>query len=413
MSEPTTTTTTPAAPAAKAPTQSGPDGLADLIRNTIVEGDAKAATPKQDTAPVEQKAAPVQQAKAPFVPPIVAQKPKEAAPAEVDPLETIEPDKGTTEAAKANFAKLREAYKASKTERSTYQKQLVELQQQLEQTKKSSAAAPTADYETLKAEHQKVLDHLAKVDLQNHPDFVAKYVAPKQAALSEAQEVLSWNDKKVDLTTLLGKSPKELSQALADVTKGMNSVDAATVIQAVRTASKLDQGAAEQLKNAKATADQLGQRAAYQNRTEFESVWKESGIGEFLGKHEISADLSAEDKAEAEAYNQGIDSIRQNAEKYAFGNLAPRDVASVAQKAAFADFVTSHAFPAVGKAMAQMQSQIQTLTQELTAIRSSRSPGVPTAPAQSAAPTASNRYGGNGLAQEDMAETLAKIMRNG
>lgn len=403
------TTTTPAASAAPAPndmhslTDSIRDNLLDL--GPIVE---KAITPKTDE-PVEHKAKSSDQ----FIPPVVDRRPKtpaEAAkPETADPLDALEPDKSISELGKNNFGKLREAYKATKAERETLKREAEELRQQLEITKKTSTTAPTADYESLKAEHQKVLDHLAKVDLQAHPEFLAKYVAPRDAALAEAAEVLAYNDKKADLPSLLGKGTKELNGSLAELTKGMNAVDAATVINGVRTAAKYDQRAQEELKNAKTSVEQLGQRAVYQSKAEFEGAWKDSGIGAFLSKHEIPPTVDATVKAELEAYNSGVDNVRVMAEKYAFGSLSPRDAALVAQKAAFADFASQHAFPAVGKALQRLQSEKQALEQEVASLKVARSSGVPTGNMQVTKPN-SARYSSSGLAQEDMAENIASLL---
>lgn len=58
--------------------------------------------------------------------------------------------------------------------------------------------------------------------------------------------------------------------------------------------------------------------------------------GQYLQKQAIPADVNEDAKSFIDSYNNGIDSIKPAAEKYAFGQLSTKEVASV--KAAMADF---------------------------------------------------------------------------
>lgn len=436
MSDQANTTTTPAASAAPATTtppakSSAPaSDFRDLVHAGLQNLGQKLeqaqqkpaeATPPADTQKqAEPVKAPDRRFKLTPSKPEDAQKAPEKAQeathsaqeAQVDPLEAIEPDKGVSEAAKANFAKLREAYKSTKAERAAYQKQLDEMKAQLEATKKTSATAPTADYEALKAEHQKVLDRLAQVDYQNHPEFVSKYAAPKQQALAEAQEVLTYNDKKADLSSLLGKSPKEMNAALADITKGMNSVDQATVINAVRQAAKLETASQEALKNAKANIQTLGQRAAYTTKVEWEAAAAESGFSEWGKPADIPADAPDSLKSFIAKCNEGKEAIRPTAEKYAFAELSPRDAAKVSQRAAVADHLISKVLPAAEQMISSLYNEIAAKDAELSSLKSARSPGVPVGSVStSQQQTRSTMYSRTGDSLPDMSETIQNIMR--
>lgn len=435
MSDQATTTNAPAATAAPATTTPpAKSAMAPDFRDLVQAGlqnlgqkldqaqqkPAETAQPAEAQKPAEPVKAPDRRFKLTPSKPEDAQKApaqaQEAAPkpteASVDPLEAIEPDKGVSEAAKANFAKLREAYKSTKAERAAYQKQLDEMKAQIEATKKASVTAPTADYEALKSEHQKVLDRLAQVDYQNHPEFVSKYAAPKQAALAEAQEVLSYNDKKADLSSLLGKTPKEMNAALADITKGMNSVDQATVINAVRQASKLEIASQEALKNAKGNMETLSQRSAYTTKAEWEAAWNDNGLSEWGKPADVPADAPDALKSFITKCNEGKDSIRSTAEKYAFAGLSQRDTATVAQKAAVADHLIGKVLPAAEEMLGHLYNEIAARDKELASLKSARSPGVPVGNVASATPqTRSTTYSRTGDSLPDMTQTIENIMR--
>lgn len=406
MSDTNNTTTAPAAPAAPATPQQGvPQNLVSLDaiwRKTVAEpadarmrGEAPPDTVQTKPEPakaIEQK--PAEPTKTPdrrFK--LTPQKPEESKqePAKAqevatkheheqsDPLESIEPDKGVSEASKVNFGKLREAYKGTKAEVSKWRAEAEARAKELEALKANKPVEPpTADYEATKAQVKELSERLARVDYANSPEFLAKYKVPQDSALAEAQEVLTYNDKKADLRTLLGKSPKELNAALADVTKGMNSVDQATVINAVRQAAKLESSAQEALKNAKANIENQSQRSLYQSRTDFEATWNETGLGQYLQKQAVPSDVDGDSKSFIESYNKGIDSIKPAAEKYAFGQLSTKEAASVAQKAALADFYIQHGIPAIERFLNSVATERDTLFAENKALKAARNPGVPT-----------------------------------
>lgn len=440
MSKTTNTTTPPAAPAAPAPETTAPaksnapasdfkdmvySGLQNLGQQ-IEQAQHKQEAPKPAaTADPAKPAEPVntpdrrfkltpQKAEDPKQEPAKAQEaPSAAAPEQSDPLEAIEPDKGVSEASKVNFGKLREAYKATKAERAAKERELSELKAQFEAIKaQKPVEPPTADYEAVKAQNKELSDRLAKVDYANSPEFLAKYKVPQDASLAEASEVLSYNDKKADLRGLLGKTPKEMNASLAEITRGMNPVDQATVINAVRSAAKLESGAQEALKNAKANIENQSQRSLYQSRTDFEATWQETGLGQYLQKQAVPADVNEDAKSFIDSYNKGIDSIKPAAEKYAFGQLSTKEVASVAQKAAMADFYLQHGIPAIERFLNSVAAERDTLAAENKALKSARSPGVPAgAPQTSTQSVRSTRYSPTGDSVQDMAETIQNIMR--
>lgn len=410
MSDTNNTTTTPAAPAAPAqsttatPQQGVPQNLVSLDaiwRKTVAEpAEARirgetppdsAQTQPEPAKTTEQK--PVEQAKTPDrrfkltpqksdeakqEPPKQAEQPPASDHAEADELLKIELPKGSSEGQQKNWQRARSALESYKATVSAKDKELAELRSKLEISTKTTANPPTADYEAAKAQVKELSERLARVDYANSPEFLAKYKVPQDSALAEAQEVLTYNDKKADLRTLLGKSPKELNAALADVTKGMNSVDQATVINAVRQAAKLESGAQEALKNAKANVENQQQRVLYQNRASFDQTWSRNNTAQSLQKHEIPTDIDPQSKAYLEAYNAGVDSIRTTAEKYAFTPLSPDDTALVAQKAATCDFYEKHGIPAMDRFLNSLAAERDALAAENKALKAARNPGIPT-----------------------------------
>lgn len=438
MSENTNTTTAPAATAAPAPetktaakSNAPASEFADLVHSGLQNlgqkieqatqkpaEPAKPATqePPKANEPVKApdrrfKLTPSKPEEAQNEPPKAQEATSKAEPEQPDPLEAIEPDKGVSEASKVNFGKLREAYKGTKAEVSKWRAEAEAKAKELEAIKaQKPVEPPTADYEAAKAQVKELSERLARVDYANSPEFLAKYKVPQDSALAEAQEVLTYNDKKADLRTLLGKSPKELNAALADVTKGMNSVDQATVINAVRQAAKLESGAQEALKNAKANVENQSQRSIYQSRTDFEATWQQTGLGQYLQKQVAPEGLDADSKSFIDSYNQGIDSIKPAAEKYAFGQLSTKETASVAQKAALADFYIQHGIPAIERFLNSVSTERDALAAENKALKSARSPGVPVSSAQGSAPAIrSTRYSPTGDSVQDMADTIRNV----
>lgn len=424
--ENTTTPAAPAAPATRKFTGAASQDLADLIGDGLQNlGDAiENAKPAEkpahqevpQTAPVDQKPVPDRRFK--LTPQSEEEKATEK-PAEKpatqdipDPLETAELEGAQSDASKASFKSLRDAYKNSKAEITKSRTEAEALRKELEALKaQKPVEPPTADYEAVKAENKKLADQLAKVDYANSPEFIAKYKAPIDAALGEAQETLAYNDKNVDLRTLLSKPVKDINAELANITKGMNEWDKQVVFSAVRQASKLDAGAREALANAQTNVQVQQQRSLYNSRAEFENTWNQTGIGQFLAKHSAPADADASTRSFIEAYNAGVDNIKPTAERYAFSPLAPAEAAGVAQKAAFADFYIQNAMPAIERFIGSISAERDAAVKELAAIKQSRSIGAPTGelPGNNAPSRVSN-YKGHGMSLPDMSDTIRSLM---
>ena len=368
--------------------------MSDLWNKMVAEP----TVAKESAAPAEQAAHPAQQQQqAPAVsdapkvdrrfkitpqkaepePAKAQEKSAEAAPAQPDPLESLEPDKGVSEGAKQNFGKMREGYKTAKAERDALKKEVEAYKQQIEAAKKTSATAPTADYEAVKKERDTLADRIAKIAYKESPDYIAKYDVPKNNALGEAKELLDMAGKKADLDSLLGKPLPELGKALADITKGMDDLTRGGVYDAVRRANKIHGEAQQALANAKANAENVQQRNAYQSKAEFESAWSENPLKELLQKHELPKGTDPEMLKYFEEYNAGVDGVRATAEKYAFAALSPREAASVAQKAAFADLAHAKIFPAIQGVVDKLAKELEGARAEVAALKSARNPGIP------------------------------------
>src|SRR4029077_18319455 len=108
-------------------------------------------------------------------------------------------------------------------------------------------AAPIVDgmtieeIEGLKAREKAASDRLLVMDLENHPNFKAQYIEPKNAEVARANELLAAHGVKGDITTLLSKPRSELGKAVAEMVKDLPDFDRVEVAESVRKAYGLEQ----------------------------------------------------------------------------------------------------------------------------------------------------------------------------
>ena len=221
------------------------------------------------------------------------------------------------------------------------------------------------------------MDRLAVLDIQSHPDFINQYKEPKLKALNEAKEILSYNgNDSADLAQLMAKPLKDFNKTVAEMTREMNGMDATTVQASLRQAYKLAQEEKNALGNASGLREQLESKSALESKKAFEETWGNFGGAEnFLSTVEIPEDAAPEEKSELSAYNQAIQQVRQNAEKYAFGRIDSRTAAQVASKAAILDTMVNVVVPRMNKEYSQILSERNALAAELKAIRGAKNPG--------------------------------------
>lgn len=353
------------------------DGIKALYASGVTPPAAVAAPAAVTPPPVAVEPAPAAVATpqvAVEVPPVAAEP--------VDRFADIAEPEGISESGKKGWKALKTK---AETEITTAQKKLADAEAQLATLRKATPA-DIADVEKLKGEHQKALDRLAVLDLQNHPDFTRQYTEPKAKALVEAGEVLAYNNKGAVDPALLGKSQKDFNAAVAEMTKDMNSMDASTVQVAMRNAYKLAGDERTALAKAGELRSGIEAKDAQQRTQAFEKVYGNLGFENLITAKEAPADATAEQKAQVAEYNAALSQTRSMAEKNAFGRLSPEDAATVATKAAYLDVMVKHVVPVLEKGYSAVVAERNALAKELQAIRGLKQPGSFTAPTE-VAPT--------------------------
>ena len=338
--------------------------------------------PKVDTleAHFNSKPAPKEPAKvaAPVeAPPPAGDKPAEpAAPAvPTDDLDRMELGEKASDNARTNFAKLREVAKQERLAKAALERQLADLKTQQE-TLAKAAPQDTAEQERLRAEHKAMADRLALVDLKNHPDYVRQYEVPKTAALAEAKEVLDYNEIPANLESLMGKSLKEFSAEVSKLTKDMNSMDATAVQTSLRNAWKINNDAASALSKSQELAKALSEKSAHAQKQAVEKVWGTFKEAEsILAKRPVPEGATPEELAEIASYNEGVQGLRSNYERNAFGRMTEEETAKMALKATTFDFIQTHGAKMMERAYKGMEARALAAEKQLNDLKAARSPG--------------------------------------
>lgn len=385
-----------------APTASRPDSSAipdlskarpapDLINSGLKEGISKIwnsdkappanlikspteAAPAVPAAPIETIVPPVEAKTAATVP-----EPVKAITEPIDRFADIAEPEGISEAGKKGWKALKTK---ADTELKATEKKLADAEAQLATLRKATPA-DIADVERLKAENQKALDRLAVLDLQSHPDFTRQYSEPKAKALSEANEVLSYNGKDaIDPNLLFAKSQKDFNAAVAEATKDMNAMDAMAVQSSLRAAYKLTGEESQALSKAGELRAGIEAKTAQQSKQAFEEVYGNIGIESILQPRQAPDSATADERAEVEMFNQKLSSFRSMSEKNVFGRLSPKDAAALGIKAAALDLIVSDILPVADKGFKVVVAQRDSLIKELQAIKGLKSPGSFTAPTE-------------------------------
>ena len=180
---------------------------------------------------------------------------------------------------------------------------------------RQAAPAEAAEMEKLRAEHKALLDRIAVVDLQNHPDFKRQYVTPRQEAIKAAKEVLDYNGQEgVELDGLLSLPLKAFNAKVAEATKDLNSMDATTVQTSLRLAYTLNNAGKQALSQAGELGQQLVQADAAKAKGVFEKIWEKIDVAkDVLVPVDAPDDATPEEKQSFEARNQALTQLRANA----------------------------------------------------------------------------------------------------
>ncbi len=324
------------------------------------------APPASDAPPPEKKA-----------PSIFDKTPKKdsaktpAAPA--DPFAGIEPPANLSEQGVKDWKTFRE--KAA-GELAKAQKEIADRDARLA-TYQTAAPAENAESIRLKENYQKAIDRLAILDVQSDPRHVERFVAPRNAALQEVADVLSFTDKKMpDLGVMMAKSPKDFNASVAELTKDLNSMDATVVQTNMRNAYKLAQAEQQALAKPAELQQQMRERQAAIQKKAFDESFQELGIGDgMFGALEIPDDASPEDRAEFESINSTFAAVRPTAEKYAFAAAGPKELARISQKAALHDVYMNTVIPRMDKEHRFALAELAKAKKELDAIKAAKHPG--------------------------------------
>lgn len=359
-------TTTPATPPKPAPSLD--DGLKSLAAKTFVEKPA-AEPPAKPAEPAPKAESKPEHAGA--AEPVKA----EPVSGDVDMFAHVKQPDLKTEDGKAGWRALKTEAAAKVRDA---EKRYSEAMAQLE-TYKKATPADTAEAARLKDELKKAQDALAVHDLKAHPDFAKQYLEPKKAALKEAGEIVTYNNKEgVNLNAILDKPLKEFNAEVSELTKDMNGMDATTVQTALRQAYKIANEEKAALGKASELKQQLESKAAAAARQAFEET-----RGEFASKVpeiQIPEGASEEKAQEIRAYNEARAAAMKKAEHYSFGKIGEREVARIAQQAAALEVVAGHLIPSLTRERDQAVALNKQLSAELEAIKKGKTPGKFTGP---------------------------------
>lgn len=308
------------------------------VRKSILDRDAKAATPPvsadSDPAGPEDKIA----------------LPDDAAPEKVS------------------------QFKELKTITKTLRRQIADMQKDQDR-QKTIAPADAAELDRLKTQMKVYADRLAILDVASTPEFRNQFVKPREAAVAEAKEVLSYTPGKdgTDVAAILAMPPKEFRAAVSELTKDMNSMDAAIVQNSLRTAQKLRTEESQALAQSGELAKQIATKNVVQQKEAFSEISGKLGpMGEFLVTLDIPDGVSTEEKAAIEDYNRSVSDVRLNAERYAFGETDVKQAATLAWKGATLDFLLNHGVPRMEKEYRALLDNNTALRRELEGIKSAR-----------------------------------------
>lgn len=411
------TTVPPTAPRRATSDMNMKENLAKMFRAAQAgNADPQSAlnAPAPDAAKIPDPVAPVAKAPEAVTPPAPeaktktsifdAVKPKEtpaAPPPEVKageeiagPEDAIALPADASEQKKSDFAKMKEITKQLRRDLAAREKTATTLTQASPEEQKKQ--------QELQSQLKVMSDRLAVLDIQNHPDFKRQFVKPREDALNEVKEILSYTSGKEGVTPevlagLLEKPLKDFSAAVAELTKDMNGMDAATVQHAMRNAYKLQADGQRQMASASELAQQLNARSSLQQKEAFNEISTKLGpMGDVLVKIDVPQGASPEESAEIQRYNQSVEAVRSRAEQNAFSDLTPKHAAKMAYSDAIVDHLVTHGIPRMEKEYRQLLASHNQMAQELEAIRKNRSPSAPVGdPASSTAPAASKHRAGS------------------
>ena len=372
MSEPTTT---PAAVPASTTTEEKPVAapVAETSNKPTIDPLEAHFSKKAEPAEAADVPEPAEAPKADSAPPPA--NPAEQPTVDTADLDQMDLGEKASPNARTNFAKLREIAKADRLARAAAEKQLADFQAQQDALAKA-APQEAAEMERIRTEHKAMADRLALVDLKTHPDYVRQSDVPKNAALAEAKEVLDYNDISSDLDALMGKSLKEFNAEVSKMTKDMNMADTTTVLNALRTAWKINHDATAAISKSGELRQALAEKTALAQKQAVTKVWDSFKQGEALLKSRQAPEgASPEEQAEIAAYNEAVQGLRASYERNAFGQMTEEQTAQMALKSTMFDFLQGHGVKMMERAYKGMEARAIAAEKQVSELKAARSPG--------------------------------------
>jgi hypothetical protein len=345
----------PAAPAAIAPPADTKPPAGDK------PADAPAPTPAPKTDLADQ-----------FLPDS-AKKPVEvkvepaAAPAATgNPEDAVTLDKSYTPKAHESFAQVKAITKDLRSQLQKANDDLTAAKAEVEKIRSGAVTVDSPEIAQLKAEHEAFSKRLMVLDLQEHPKFKQEFIAPREAALSAAAEILPGKN----LNGLLGLPRAEFGKAVSDMAKDLPAFDQTDFANYMRQAYQLKQRGDQAVGKAGEISSALNQQRVDGYKNAFETTYQKT-IGSLNGVKELvaPADATPEARAKVEAFNNGFRGIRAEAEKIALGATSPEEISRSSIMAAAYRWQSTQVLPMMQELIGQGKARIAELEGQLADIR--------------------------------------------
>ena len=267
------------------------------------------------------------------------------------------------EKAKAGWNELKTIANSARDEAAKYRAEVEELK--AKQTVDPAAHAATDErVKELETLNEQMSSRLKLLDLQSHPDFQKEFVMPREAKLKEMQ---SYVDEEVPLGAILQLPPKEFAAKISEVASEMDDFAKTQLYTMARDYRNLSVKANEALKNVDTTSESFAAANKAQSKQVFDQVAAQYSQSNMFIPQEIPDDATPELKAKLEAYNAGYQSIGQEAENMAFGQVDQVGVAKMAHEAALYRFVMKHGLPRLGSVVGDQLKTATARVKELEA----------------------------------------------
>ena len=338
-----------AAPVAPEPKPAVPDRVADIAAPASPKADlADQFLPDAAKKPAEAKVEPV------------------ASPASANPEDAVILDKSYTPKAHESFAQVKAITKDLRSQLQKANDELTAARSEVEKVKSGAVVVDSPEIATLRAEHESMSKRLMVLDLQEHPKFKQEFIAPRDASLAAASELLPGKN----LSGLLNLPRAEFGKAVSDAAKDLPTFDQTDFANHMRTAYQLKQrgdqavGKAGEINQAMRTQQVDGYKKAFENT--FAST-----IGSLTGVKELvaPADATPDQRARVERFNNGFKGIRSEAEKIALGASTPEEISRSSIMAAAYRWQSKEVLPMMSELIANGKSRIAELEGQIADIR--------------------------------------------